>query len=95
MKKFSVVFSLLLLVSFAVSSLAIAGDGSVSTVGAGGYDLVSFYGGGPEKGSGFNQSVHNDVTYVFANEVNLKKFEKNPEKYLPQYGGYCAYGASW
>ena len=26
----------------------------------------------------------------FASAENLRKFEKNPQKYAPQYGGYCA-----
>ena len=25
---------------------------------------------------------------------NLNSFSKNPDKYVPQYGGYCAYGMS-
>ena len=39
---------------------------------------------------------HNGVTYRFANQQNLELFRKQPEKYLPMYGGWCAYamGAS-
>jgi hypothetical protein len=32
--------------------------------------------------------------YLFASEENKTIFEKEPEKYLPAYGGYCAYGAT-
>jgi len=34
------------------------------------------------------------VIYVFANKKNRKMFEANPEKYIPAYGGYCAYGVA-
>lgn len=30
----------------------------------------------------------------FKNQANLDAFKANPEKYAPQFGGYCAYGAS-
>lgn len=32
------------------------------------------------------------ATWHFENETNKDVFVKNPEKYTPQYGGYCAYG---
>jgi hypothetical protein len=31
------------------------------------------------------------VTYRFGSAENLARFKSDPEKYLPQYGGYCAY----
>lgn len=34
------------------------------------------------------------MIYVFANKKNRKMFEANPEKYIPAYGGYCAYGVA-
>jgi YHS domain-containing protein len=34
------------------------------------------------------------VNYRFASAENLRRFEVNPVKYLPQYGGYCAYAMS-
>jgi YHS domain-containing protein len=30
----------------------------------------------------------------FSSAANLAKFKANPEKYAPQYGGYCAYAVS-
>lgn len=38
------------------------------------------------------KSVHQEVTYYFTNADQKAKFDKNPEKYLPEYGGYCAFG---
>ena len=34
----------------------------------------------------------NGSVWHFASESNKKMFIANPEKYAPQYGGYCAYG---
>lgn len=34
------------------------------------------------------------VTWYFSSDDNKKSFVENPEKYAPQYGGYCAYGVS-
>jgi YHS domain-containing protein len=32
--------------------------------------------------------------WKFSSQTNLDSFKKAPEKYAPQYGGYCAYGCS-
>src|SRR5688572_1599979 len=32
--------------------------------------------------------------WYFSNRQNLNSFKTNPEKFAPQYGGYCAYGLS-
>jgi len=72
-----------------------ADDIEISTTGVLGYDLVSYQTEGkPVRGNGNNVVVVDGVTYLFANEANKKVFEKNPEKYLPAFGGYCAYGVA-
>ena len=35
----------------------------------------------------------NYIVY-FSNDENKEKFKTNPNKYLPQYGGFCSYGIS-
>lgn len=37
---------------------------------------------------------HNGTTWYFNSEKNKMLFVDNPEKYIPQYGGYCAYAMS-
>ena len=37
-------------------------------------------------------AIHNGVRYYFVNEQNRKTFEGSPEKYVPAYGGWCAFG---
>ena len=59
--------------------------------GAAGYDLVSYTEEKAIKGSDKFMYKHKGVVYRFSSKVNLLKFEKNPVKFLPQYGGWCAY----
>jgi YHS domain-containing protein len=37
---------------------------------------------------------HDGVAYYFSSEETKRQFEANPERYLPQYGGYCAFGVA-
>ncbi len=68
---------------------------AVSNVGVQGYDLVSYRNSEkPLRGNGNHVAEHHGVTYQFANEENKEAFAKNPHKYLPAYGGYCAYGVA-
>ena len=64
-------------------------------VGLKGYDPVAYFiNGAPTKGSEQYSFAWKGVTYRFASAGNLEKFKADPEKYLPQYGGYCAYAMS-
>lgn len=60
-----------------------------------GYDTVAYFTvGKPVKGQdGF---VHEwmGAKWKFSSAANLELFKANPEKYAPQYGGYCAYGVT-
>ena len=58
---------------------------------ANGYDVVSYFDKEAKKGQEEFSSVYDEVRYKFANQENLEKFEANPKKYMPQYGGFCAY----
>lgn len=60
-----------------------------------GYDAVAYFSEGRAlKGSAQHATVYNDATYQFASKEHLQAFKKHPEKYAPQYGGYCAYGVA-
>ena len=64
-------------------------------VGLKGYDPVAYFTDGqPTKGSSQYSLQWKGVTYRFASAENLQSFKASPEKYLPQYGGYCAYAMS-
>lgn len=45
-----------------------------------------------QRGSKQYKSEHQKVVYYFTNANQKIVFDKNPKKYLPQYGGYCAFG---
>ena len=60
-----------------------------------GYDVVAYFTDGqPTLGRATYSTVYNDATYRFASKEHLDAFERNPERYVPQYGGYCAFGVS-
>ena len=60
-----------------------------------GYDVVAYFTeGAPTRGFSKYSTVYEDATYRFSSQAHLDTFEKSPEKYVPQYGGYCAFGVS-
>ena len=58
---------------------------------ASGYDVVSYFSNKAQKGSSKYQYTYDNASYRFANKQNLETFKANPKKYIPQYGGWCAY----
>lgn len=60
-----------------------------------GYSPVSYLDMGiAQKGLKEYKSTHNGLSYYFTSKEQKKTFDANPNKYLPQYGGYCAFGVS-
>ena len=90
-----------LILTFLFATVAFAGApvDAVNKTGAGiaikGYDPVAYFTqGAPVKGS--SQFAHQwmGATWLFANSQDRDLFMASPEKYAPQYGGYCAYAVS-
>jgi len=91
----AMLITLLALATLATNSLAATPTVATSITGVQGYDLVSYQNSKrPIRGNGHFLAVHDGVTYLFANEANREAFDGNPQKYLPAYGGYCAFGVS-
>lgn len=60
-----------------------------------GFDVVAYHTlGKPMQGSAKFAATHGAATYRFSSKANLQAFKANPAKYVPAYGGYCAYGVS-
>jgi YHS domain-containing protein len=60
-----------------------------------GYDPVAYFEqGGPRKGLAKFTVQHKGVNWRFSSAENKAKFEADPTKYEPAYGGYCAYGVA-
>lgn len=56
-----------------------------------GFDPVSYFDGAePRKGDPALSSAYRGATYHFASAENRARFAARPEKYVPQYGGWCA-----
>ncbi|MCW8885673.1 MAG: YHS domain protein [Motiliproteus sp.] len=66
-----------------------------SGLGADGYDLVAYFNESEAaRGSETFTEQYGGKEWRFKSAENRSLFIKQPEKYLPQYGGYCAYAAS-
>jgi YHS domain-containing protein len=60
-----------------------------------GYDPVGYFTDGkPVKGSVEFTATYKGATYQFASAEHRDTFNKAPEKYAPQFGGFCGYAAS-
>ncbi|NKF52123.1 YHS domain-containing protein [Shewanella sp. WXL01] len=64
-------------------------------VAVNGYDVVAYFTQDKAvKGSSDFASSYNGNQWYFASAQHKALFDKTPEKYAPQYGGYCAYAMS-
>jgi YHS domain-containing protein len=60
-----------------------------------GYDPVAYFTAGkPMKGDSAFTHEWNGATWRFANAANRDAFQAAPQKFAPQYGGYCAWAVS-
>lgn len=75
--------------SFAEKPAIFAPDG----IAIRGYDAVTYFTEGkPVRGVPEYAAQWKGATWYFASAANRDAFRAVPEKYVPQYGGYCAYG---
>jgi len=66
-------------------------------VGLAGYDPVSYFaegGGKPAKGAAKWSARHGGVGYQFTSEKNRDLFLAGPDRFVPKFGGYCAWAMS-
>ena len=80
-------FGVLQLHGQAKPKISVDADG----VGLRGFDPVAYFTEGkPVKGDTKFSSSYGGATYEFKSAENKAEFDKEPAKYVPQYGGYCA-----
>ncbi len=60
----------------------------------GGFDVVSFFSGNPQRGRTEFRTLYKGATWRFATQANLDLFLLNPTQFEPQYGGYCAWAVA-
>ncbi len=80
-----------------VRAIAMDGDKHVMLDG---HDVVAYFTQGRHAlGQAQIKSVYEGVTFRFASAEHKALFDKEPKKYIPQYGGFCAngivYGIPW
>ena len=90
-------FILMAAISFSVS-LANAQRSEiflVDGVAINGYDVTEFFTQSRVvRGKKRFQYEWNGAKWNFVSEKNMIAFQRSPEKFAPQYGGYCAYGTA-
>lgn len=98
MKIMTTIFTLALLFSGGISHAA--GERNTreynlqNGLGLKGYDPVAVFpegGGKAAKGESAFRVDYEGVSYFFATAENMKRFQADPAKYEPTYGGWCAY----
>ena len=61
----------------------------------GGFDVVSYFNlsetDGPVEGKNEIATQYKGVSWRFSTQDNLERFMAEPDRYRPQYGGYCAW----
>lgn len=62
-------------------------------VAIGGFDVVNYFTDGKAVvGTSVHETRHNGAIWRFASAQNQRLFEQAPQKYMPQFGGFCAWG---
>ncbi|MDD7915434.1 YHS domain-containing (seleno)protein [Polaribacter ponticola] len=56
-----------------------------------GYDVVAYFNNKAVEGSKKFVATYDGVKFKFSTKDNLETFKKSPKKYVPEYGGFCAY----
>jgi hypothetical protein len=59
-----------------------------------GYDPVAYFSGRPTAGRAELTAIHDGATYRFASAENRAAFVAEPTRFLPAYGGFCAWAAA-
>jgi YHS domain-containing protein len=68
---------------------------ALSNLAVGGYDSVAYFNQGKAvKGEKVFSTTWNGAQFQFATQANRDAFVKDPTRYAPQYGGYCAWAAA-
>lgn len=66
-----------------------------SNVALQGYSPVSYIEDGEaRRGSPEHKVEHNDVVYYLTDDSQVEQFQRDPGRYKPAFGGWCAFGMS-
>jgi YHS domain-containing protein len=94
-KKSAIALFLLLAMTSAFAGEKVLVNKDKSDFAVEGHDVVAFFTDHKAvKGDPKIQSDYKGARYAFASVDHKKLFDAEPAKYVPQYGGFCAYGMS-
>ena len=90
------------LLLLAGSGLACASDartafnlGHFNGLAMNGYDVMTYWrGGDPQRGNEAFRHDYAGASWIFVSAANRDAFAASPQKFAPEYGGYCAYAAA-
>lgn len=99
MKFVTLIKSAAIAASLIISSFSFAADIDVNAnendLAIHGYDAVSYFTDSkPVKGVSKYTATYKSAIYQFSSEQNRNNFQQNPEKFAPQFGGFCAMGVA-
>ena len=79
-----------------LSTAALAGEFfETDGVALRGYDPVAYFASAePQQGQAQYSYEYKGSKFYFASDANRRAFMAMPEKYAPQFGGYCAFGTA-
>jgi hypothetical protein len=84
-----------LLLTAAVHAGELVNTSGASRIALDGYDPVAFFTDHkPGHGDPGIVAEYKGAKYLFASKEHQQAFEAAPDKYVPQFGGYCAFGAA-
>lgn len=99
MKKYLIVLKSAVGALILASSFVFAGNNTETDendVILAGHDVTSYFTKGKAVlGNAKYTAIHNGAIYRFESAANRDLFKSQPEKYAPQYGGFCAYGMTF
>jgi YHS domain-containing protein len=94
-KIFSVALVVLFLIIVAYAEKLVTTVNVKNGIAIHGYDVVAYFNASKAvKGREKFKHSWNGATWYFSSDSNRRLFAASPEKYAPQFGGYCAYAAS-
>lgn len=95
LRSFAAVAAATLALALTVTAGELVNTAGASGIAVGGYDTVAFFTDHkPVNGDPGISTKYQGATYIFSSKEHKGLFEAAPDKYVPEYGGFCAYGVS-
>jgi YHS domain-containing protein len=90
----ALVFGAVATPAFAAEEVLVTTDAQTPNLAVQGYDVIAYRTGTPTEGSSAFTAEYDGATYRFASQANLDTFNTDPARYVPAFGGFCAYGVA-